>query len=131
MEDILKRLMNGETADDLAKEFTDALNAAVQEIEAKKEAEFQKAQKLMDAQMVIDAVADFVAKYYPEAAAEEELAFDAEELIEVLDKTIPRVVELNQAVVSLDKVLKRAAPAKEIAEPEDSILAFLQKNGLI
>lgn len=130
MEDILKRLLGGESAEAIAKEFTDALNSAIQEAEAQKEAEFQKTQKLMDAQMVIDAVADFVRKYYPDIAGEEELAFEAEELIEILDKTLPKVVELNKAVIELDKLLAPTSK-KPAADAEDSILRFLKLNGLL
>ena len=131
MEDILKRLMNGESADAIAKEFTDALNNAMQEMEAQKEAEHQKVQKLMDTQNLIDVVIDYIKKYYPEVVADV-TSFDlsAEELIEALDESLPKVVELNKAVVELDKLLTPVAK-KPAADAEDSILRFLKLNGLL
>lgn len=131
MEDILKRLMNGESADAIAKEFTDALNNAMQEMEAQKEAEHQKEQKLMDTQNLIDVVIDYIKKYYPEVVVDVK-SFDlsAEELIEALDESLPKVVELNKAVVELDKLLTPVAK-KPAADAEDSILRFLKLNGLL
>lgn len=131
MEDILKRLMNGESADAIAKEFTDALNNAMQEMEAQKEAEHQKEQKLMDTQNLIDVVIDYIKKYYPEVVADVK-SFDlsAEELIEALDESLPKVVELNKAVIELDKLLTPVAK-KPAADAEDSILRFLKLNGLL
>jgi len=131
MEDILKRLMNGESADAIAKEFTDALNNAMQEMEAQKEAEFQKTQKLMDTQNLIDVVIDYTKKYYPEVVADiKEFDLSAEELIEALDTSLPKIVELNNAVVELDKLLTPVAK-KPAADAEDSILRFLKLNGLL
>jgi len=131
MEDILKRLMNGESADAIAKEFTDALNNAMQEMEAQKEAEFQKTQKLMDTQNLIDVVIDYTKKYYPEVVADiKEVDLSAEELIEALDTSLPKIVELNNAVVELDKLLTPVAK-KPAADAEDSILRFLKLNGLL
>lgn len=127
MEDILKRLMNGESADAIAKEFTDALNNAMQEMEAQKEA----TQKLMDTQNLIDVVIDYVKKYYPEVVADiKEFDLSAEELIEALDTSLPKIVELNNAVVELDKLLTPVAK-KPAADAEDSILRFLKLNGLL
>lgn len=131
MEDILKRLMNGESADAIAKEFTDALNNAMQEMEAQKEAEFQKTQKLMDTQNLIDVVIDYTKRYYPEVVADiKEFDLSAEELIEALDTTLPKIVELNNAVVELDKLLTPVAK-KPAADAEDNILRFLKLNGLL
>lgn len=131
MEDILKRLMNGESADAIAKEFTDALNNAMQEMEAQKEAEFQKTQKLMDTQNLIDVVIDYTKKYYPEVVADiKEFDLSAEELIEALDTTLPKIVELNNAVVELDKLLTPVAK-KPAVDAEDNILRFLKLNGLL
>ena len=131
MEDILKRLMNGESADAIAKEFTDALNNAMQEMEAQKEAEFQKTQKLMDTQNLIDVVIDYTKKYYPEVVADiKEFDLSAEELIEALDTSLPKIVELNNAVVELDKLLTPVAK-KPAADAEDSIFRFLKLNGLL
>ena len=131
MEDILKRLMNGESADAIAKEFTDALNNAMQEMEAQKEAEFQKTQKLMDTQNLIDVVIDYTKKYYPEVVTDiKEFDLSAEELIEALDTSLPKIVELNNAVVELDKLLTPVAK-KPAADAEDSILRFLKLNGLL
>lgn len=131
MEDILKRLMNGESADAIAKEFTDALNNAMQEMKAQKEAEFQKTQKLMDTQNLIDVVIDYTKKYYPEVVADiKEFDLSAEELIEALDTSLPKIVELNNAVVELDKLLTPVAK-KPAADAEDSILRFLKLNGLL
>ena len=60
MEDIVARLAKGESADDIAKEFTTALNGAI-DVQKKKATEDEK---MRDAQAVADALNAFVAKYY-------------------------------------------------------------------
>lgn len=74
VEDILARLQNGENADDIAKEMTDALNDANDQFQKEEEAKKAAAeaakgkelQKLADLQTIIDLMHDFCIEYYCE-----------------------------------------------------------------
>ena len=80
---------------------------------------------------LIDVVIDYIKKYYPKVVEDvKDFDLSAEELIEALDTTLPKMVELNNAVVELDKLLTPTVK-KPAADAEDSILRFLKLNGLL
>ena len=62
MTDILARLQNGESAEDIAKEFTAALNAAETEIQKQDE----KEQQYTEFKAIMDQTVDYIKRYYPE-----------------------------------------------------------------
>lgn len=84
MEDILNAMLDGDSSDKIAKEFTEALNSAVQEKkridaeEAKRRAEAElkrkkeeearakRAEKELAAAAMMTAVCDFIEKFYPD-----------------------------------------------------------------
>ena len=76
--DILDKLMRGEDAEAIAKEFTDMLNEANREYVEKKE-EVQMKEELQD---IIDMFMDWLNKYY-DIPVDKELR--ADEVIELLD----------------------------------------------
>lgn len=102
---ILKAMAEGKTADDLAKEFADALNAAIaedkriKEEEAKRQAEeAAKAAKIADARDAINAIILFVKKYYSDKLPSEyTLKLDAE----ITDEGVAQFIEEIDALIPL------------------------------
>ena len=132
MNDILARLRNGESIEDIGNEFARMLNAAQSEYEAEVEAEeakrraeqekansvkHQLAQNLADA---FKAYADFVA---PELFAESDILTAVE-----VEETLDGVLGFARAFIPMkDKVKVRV---KKIDQSADEVLAdFLNKFG--
>ena len=80
MDNIYSRLLAGETADDIAKEFTDALNTAVEQFEEEERARKQREEEAARAKAareskaaakksamvdLVDRILHFVDEYYP------------------------------------------------------------------
>lgn len=108
---ILKAMAEGKTADDLAKEFADALNAAIaedkriKEEEAKRQAEeAAKAAKIADARDAINAILLFVKKYYSDKLPSEyKLKLDAE----ITDEGVAQFIEEIDAIIPLIPTIMR------------------------
>ena len=118
VDEILARLKNGESADDIAKSYTDALNKAIaakREEDNKRIEEEVFAGKVADMMDILQLIADFVTRYYPELAKDADLNFSEDEtkaLLNELDKTI--------------KFFKTPS-----TKAEDAITTFLKLNGLL
>jgi hypothetical protein len=88
--DIIEMLRQGRSADDLAREFADALNSAnktfQEEEEAKAKTEHSKEIQIADTMELLDDVSWYLNKYYP-ALSSEKMATrdDAETTIAVLE----------------------------------------------
>ena len=96
---IAKALADGTTADELAKAFSEQLNAAMAERR-------DKATKVKDAQTVVD----FLLKYYPNIFA----GLDVATLLKALDDLDGVLGPIAQAVSDVvDKVEKKPADNKE------------------
>lgn len=83
-EELYNRLMNGESAEDIAADLTNAINAAM---EKQKEAEKTSA-KESDAALIIEAFKGFIDKYYPDTILATDEAWDdfsAKDLIALFD----------------------------------------------
>ena len=83
-EELYNRLMKGESAEDIAADLTNAINAAM---EKQKEAEKTSA-KESDAALIIEAFKGFIDKYYPNTILSEDKAWDdftAKDLITLFD----------------------------------------------
>ena len=112
--DILTRLQNGEKAEDIANELTNALNDANdaynKEVEAKKAESETKAKKVADMQDILDLLHDFCIEYYcdsNEDINEVEAAFDgftAEKVIEIVEEAGAAVLELNEQLKDIEKM---------------------------
>lgn len=118
MTTILAEMAEGKTADDLAKEFTDALNAANAKIEAdriaaekaakeKEEAKSAKVNAFKD--LMIDIV-DFFNTYYSD-----QLPSDIVEALntEITDETVADVVEEIDALIKITPMLSALIDAEE------------------
>ena len=113
--DILERLMKGEDPNKIAQEFTDALNSAIKEQEAKKE-EVQKKEEL---QGIIDLFIEWLDKYY-------EVPFDrtveADEVIELIEGAKEMVTALTDMKPFLMKTTT-------IEDPDKMLKEFLKHKG--
>lgn len=129
-DEIFARLMNGESMDSIAKEMTEALNAAKEKKEAadKKKAEEEakaKREAVVNeaAEKAANAVNELIRIMYPEmASATEQLT--AQMLRDMVDSSYNLVKEVEKAIPALEKLtacgLSRAEAAKQI---EDGIKA--------
>lgn len=100
--DLLARLANGESADALAKEFTDALNAAQKEYEAKSKDE----EKLQDFSVAVDAMLDYFKKWYPDLTDWDQVIADEADLKEMLE-SVESLVELVVSVRELSQMMPK------------------------
>lgn len=126
MNEILTRLQNGENADAIATEFTNALNGAVQE-QAKADAARKKEnEKLADAQAIVDMICDFLDKWYPEIGTAGQIV-DAADVLEALDQVMPELTAMTKLLAKLDKVLDEPVKVKR---PSDPFKAFFSAHNL-
>lgn len=146
--DILARLQNGESADAIAQSFADALNGAIQKQQEEKAAAAQRHEdKVAALTDIIDYVIDFIEEFYPEMIPDgvdlEFSAEDAEGVIQALDDSLPKFVELNAALSSLEALTKKPEADRVVAKVNnkpaaftaaangDAIANFLKVNGLM
>ena len=146
--DILAQLQSGQSADEIAKSFTDALNAAIQKQNEQTKADERRKAKISDMTCLIEDVIDFISEYYPEVMPKDmDLGFteaDVAELIDELDTTIPQLAsafkEFEELTVKpISKVepigtTKKRPDAKSEAKDfsfGDAMEKFFKQNGLI
>lgn len=121
MNTILAAMAEGKTADDLAKEFTDALNAANAKIEAdriaaekaakeKEEAKRAKSAKVNAFKDIMIDIIDFFNTYYGD-----QLPSEAVEALnnEITDETVADVVEEIDALIKMTPMLFALIDAEE------------------
>ena len=121
MNTILTAMAEGKTADDLAKEFTDALNAANAKIEAdriaaekaakeKEEAERAKNAKVNALKDLMIDIIDFINTYY-----EDQLPSEVVEALnnEIKDETVADVVKEIDALIKMTPMLFALIDAEE------------------
>ena len=85
VDDIVKRLANGEKSDDIAKELTNALNSAVDKYKEIQEAEAKKACHDKRLNELASDIVDAINEYLVERAPEEKLEVDVEDVKGVVD----------------------------------------------
>jgi predicted DNA-binding transcriptional regulator YafY len=109
-DEIFARLMNGESMDSIAKEMTDALNAAKEKKEAadKKKAEEEakakrKAVVNEAAEKAAVAVNELIRIMYPEMASETE-QLTGRMMIDMVDSSYNLVKEVEKAIPALEKL---------------------------
>lgn len=109
MNDILAQLQGGQSAEEIAKSFTDALNAAIQK---QNEADARRKAKISDMANLIDDIIDFIREYYPEVLPEDaDLDIsedDVAELIDQLDTAIPQLLKDLEELAA--KPISKAEP---------------------
>ena len=94
--DILAQLQSGKSADEIAKSFTDALNAAIQKQNEQTKADERRKAKISDMTNLAEAIIDFISEYYSEVIPKDMdldiTEADVAELIDELDTAIPQLV---------------------------------------
>ena len=94
--EILARLQNGDTMDEIAKEMSEALNAAQQQYQEetiKANAEKLEAQRILDAKrvavdMMLDGLCDYLVAAGEETLLKEVEDVDTDEVVEALDSIV-------------------------------------------
>lgn len=119
--DIATMLAAGKSAEDIAKEFTDALNKAQDELKAQKEAEAKKEAESAKMNAVATKIADGLNEYLALAGIETEQV-SADEVRTLLDEFLPLFGSLKNFEV---KITTPKIPNKDNA---DKILASWLKN---
>ncbi len=125
MNSILAAMNEGKTADDLAKEFTDALNAARNELERqRKEAEETSSTKREEARNIVNLVKNFVTNYYNDkipskyldSFSMETTLEDADAFIKEFDNFMP-MLPIIFALTDFDEDIKHQKKEKLAATP--------------
>ena len=123
MNDILAQLQGGQSADQIAKSFTDALNAALQ----KQNEQNARQAKISDMTNLIKGLIDFISEYYPEVLPEdvdlEITEADVTALIDELDTAVPELVQLTSALKGLEELTAKSA------EPVGTAKMTVQRPG--
>ena len=143
--DILAQLQSGQSADEIAKSFTDALNAAIQKQKEQNKAEERRKAKICDMTNLAEAIIDFISEYYSEVMPKDMdldiTEADVAELIDELDVAIPQLVSAFKDFEEL--TVKPIGTAKKRPNVEsvtfkakdfsfgDAMEEFFKQNGLI
>lgn len=135
MEQIMELMNQGMTADEIAKSFTENLNAAVKKQEETKN---MTKQKIADAEDVLNVVLAFGEKYYPEIFKPDfRKAIDVTKLIDVMDQARDETVRMIPHMEALKEKLERLHPemkvkmAKPVPRGIDPIAEFLKAQNLM
>ena len=139
--EILARLQDGDSAEDLAAEMSKALNAAEAKFqEAKEQAEKAKAQERKEkdlndlAEIILDAIDQYVRIQCPEAMDDEVVDMDVAEFREMLDEFLDAIVTMKglfggfaAPAVKTPKIEYNAP--KKVKTADDKIADFLKSMG--
>ena len=129
VEDMMKMMAAGQTPEQIAQEFTDALNAAI----SKSKEDTVKKERVAAIQSIGDQILAFVQKYYPNMYDEIlRKQFDAAALDKVIEDAYN---EVNQMQSVMEKffaggVKSKPTCAKTMKNSDDAIKSFLKKYGL-
>ena len=146
--DILAQLQSGQSADEIAKSFTDVLNAAIQKQNEQTKADERRKAKISDMTNLIEDVIDFISEYYPEVMPKDMdldiTETDVAELIDELDTTIPQLAsafkdfeELTSSKGEPIDTAKKSPAIKSVTFEAkdcsfgDAMEKFFKQNGLI
>ena len=135
---ILERLRNGETPEDIANEMTNALNKAQDELKAEKAKAAQEQEKKEQLNVLAERVAVAVNEYL-EAAAGIELSDEermtAKEVRDLTDGLAPLMDLVKDMKVSVSetphsKTIRVSSPDIKIKSPEAVFAKFFKELGL-
>lgn len=138
-EDIMARLMAGDTVDDIAQEITKALNDANAEYTAQQ----KEAAKLPYGRAILQAILDYMTTFHTDSPITKELVAEgvtdeaARDAYEMLDQSVEMFDRFGKAFGELESIFaKSPAPAKlksdgvSVIQGNDAIAEFLSKHGL-
>lgn len=99
-EDILARLQNGDSMDEIAKEMSDALNAAQADYESAIQADVEanriKEAKRVAVDMILDGLCDFLVASGKDKLIEDVKDIDTDDVIDMLDSAIELTETLDK-----------------------------------
>ena len=143
--EILARLQDGDSAEDLAAEMSKALNAAEAKFqEAKEQAERAKAQERKEkdlndlAEIILDAIDQYVRIQSPEAMDNEGVDMTVAEFREILDNLLDTMVKMKDlfgdfamefAPTSFKAPKAEPKAPKKLKSADDKIADFLKRMG--
>ena len=135
---ILERLRNGETPEDIANEMTNALNKAQDELKAEKAKAAQEQEKERQLDALASRIADDVNEYLEMAAGIElsdEERLTIKEVRDLADGLSPLMDLLKNMKVSVSetphsKTIKVSSPSVKVKSPEDVFAKFFKELGL-
>ena len=105
MNDILAQLQGGQSADQIAKSFTDALNAALQKQKEQSEANARRQAKISDMADLIEDIVDFISEYYPEVLPEDmDLEIPEEDIAGLIDELDAAIPQLTSALKGFERL---------------------------
>lgn len=138
-EDIMARLMAGDTVDDIAQEITKALNDANAEYTAQK----KEAAKLPYGKAILQAILDYMTTFHADSPITKELVAEgvtdtaARDAYEMLDQSVEMFDKFGKAFGELESIfVKSPAPATlkrdgvSVIKGNDAIAEFLAKHNL-
>lgn len=147
--DILARLQAGESADVIAQEMVDALNAANAQFAEEKAANDVKAQKAEFVEEMADIVRDYIMTFHADSCIAEMIKdqeIDPAEIVEMLDQSFEQLDQEIRKMKEIEKMLGGilgklehncgpdcgcADKATGKIEPNmDALAGFLKVNGL-
>ena len=143
--DILARLQAGESADVIAQELVDALNAANAEFAAEQEKASTAKAKAEYVEEIGALIKDYILEFHAGSAVAEAIAdqeIDAAEIVEMIDAAFEQLDAEVRKLKEFEKMLKSFGdhvvahnPQERVAtgkiEPNmDALGAFLKANGL-
>lgn len=137
--DILALLQSGQSADEIAKSFTDTLNAAIQKQNEQTKADERRKAKICDMTNLAEAIIDFISEYYSEVIPKDMdldiTEADVAELIDELDTAIPQLVsafkDFEELTVEPVGTTKKSPNVKSDFSFGDAMEKFFKQNGLM
>ena len=135
---ILERLRNGETPEDIANEMTNALNKAQDELKAEKAKAVQEQEREKQLDALAARIADDVNDYLELAAGIElsdEERLTIKEVRDLTDSLSPLMDLLKDMKVSVSetphsKTIKVSSPSVKVKSPEAVFAKFFKELGL-
>ena len=125
--EILEMLKSGKSVDDIASEYSKALNEAVKAKEEEDKKAKIDSKKLEDANLILDMIDEFIVNYYPkykDAFTE----VSGEELIEAVDSMIEIVDEVSNMVGGLK--IREKSKGKKAVDTDAVFADFFKKYGI-
>lgn len=128
-EDIMKMMAAGQTPEQIAQEFTNALNAAI----SKSKEDTVKKERVAAVQSIGDQILTFVQKYYPDMYNENlRKQFDAAALDKIIEDAYNEVKSEYNVMEKFFAGSFKSKPtcAKTMKNSDDAIKSFLKRYGL-
>lgn len=129
-EEIAAMLAAGKSADDIAKEFTDALNKAAAEQKAAKEEAAKNEAKSKKLDEISIAIAHALNEYARVAGIEEFEALRGAEVRGMLDKFLPVMESIKDIKVYTTKTTPKKVKSIKASKPEDVFNWFFSELGI-